>query len=68
VTSKTSTKVEEPVDISATIDALCEQFGFDKTYVTWISFEPTTLTFEVLELGGKHHSHTRVPHIFKVTT
>jgi len=54
----------EPVDISATIDALCEQFGFDKTQVTWISFEPTRLTFEVIE-GRKLPA---IPHIFEVTT
>jgi hypothetical protein len=63
-TSKTST--DEPVDISATIDALCEQFGFDKTRVTWISFEPTTLTFEVVE--SMKAPFTTVPHVFKVTT
>lgn len=63
---KPTSVLDEPVDISATIDTLCEQFGFDKTFVTWIGFESTTLTFEVLD--SKSAPLSKTPHVFRVTT
>lgn len=55
VSEVSNTPSGPPIDIAPTIDALCEAFGFDKRDVTQIIFEPSLLTFTLLD----HNEHGR---------
>ena len=42
-----------PIDISRTIDELCDAFDLDKTFVSQIVFEPSVLTFTILDINDE---------------
>lgn len=54
-----------PIDISETIDALCGHFKLDKTMVAQIVFEPSVLTFTVLDPNEHGRPHLRDGEIAK---